>query len=248
MSLRYTRINVGFLSIVCLASLQSAVSAVRAQQKRQAEGAARAVVIDERLAALRAAPDLAAPLLQRMSRGRSVLIKGARRSADNVTFYRVMVTRRTQGWLQAEAVASLVRNGDDQRVLQLIRSSEGFDRTVRARIFLDLFSRSPLRPAVLLLYGEAAEEAAARLSRDAARRLDEREMAAGGAPVFSYFMNYNGLDRYRRQGVTFTFDRGAKRFHYDGESWREIVRRYPRSPEAVEARKRLESLAATAKR
>jgi TolA-binding protein len=30
--------------------------------------------------------------------------------------------------------------------------------------------------------------------------------------------------------------------HYDSASWREIVRRYPRSPEAEEARKRLETL------
>jgi hypothetical protein len=30
--------------------------------------------------------------------------------------------------------------------------------------------------------------------------------------------------------------------HYDGASWREIVRRHPRSAEAEEARKRLETL------
>jgi hypothetical protein len=55
-----------------------------------------------------------------------------------------------------------------------------------------------------------------------------------------YYLNYSGLDRYNRQGVTFTFDRAARQFHYDGAAWREIVRRYPRSPEAAEARNRLE--------
>jgi hypothetical protein len=71
-----------------------------------------------------------------------------------------------------------------------------------------------------------------------------REMQAGGAPVRSYFLNYNGLDRYRKQGVVFTFNAASKTFHYDGASWREILRRYPRSPEADEARKRLEALGA----
>lgn len=50
---------------------------------------------------------------------------------------------------------------------------------------------------------------------------------------------YRWLDRFRRQGIVFVFDRATKQFHYDGASWREIVRRYPQSNEAAEARKRL---------
>jgi len=56
------------------------------------------------------------------------------------------------------------------------------------------------------------------------------------------------LDRYNKQGITFVFDRAAKRYHYDGESWREIVRRYPRSLEASEARQRLDALVASVAR
>ncbi|HKQ53255.1 MAG TPA: hypothetical protein VJT74_12855 [Pyrinomonadaceae bacterium] len=208
----------------------------------------RAVVVDERLAALRDEPDLSANLLQRMSRARVVIVRGVRRSPDGVTFYRVMVTRRTGGWVQSEAVVSPARREDEARLVRLIQSSSDFDRLVRARIFLDVFQRSPLRPAVLMLLGDEAERSATKLSRDAARRLDEKEMAAGGAPVFSYFLNFNGLDRYRRQGVAFVFDRAAKQFHYDGAAWREILRRHPRSPEADEARKRLTALAAFAAR
>ncbi len=59
---------------------------------------------------------------------------------------------------------------------------------------------------------------------------------------------YRWLDRYRKQGIVFTFDRVAKQFHYDGAAWREIVRRYPRTPEAAPARQRLDSLAAAASR
>ncbi|HEX8422135.1 MAG TPA: hypothetical protein VF634_01925, partial [Pyrinomonadaceae bacterium] len=157
--------------------------------------------MDERLSALRDAPELSARLLQRMSRGRMVAITSTKRSPDGLTFYRVIVTRRTRGWLQSEAVVSPARAGDDERLLRLIRGSKDFDRIVRARIFLDMFPRSSLRPAVLMLYAEAAEDAAGRLSREAVRRLDEGEMAANGAPLFSYFLNYNGLDRYNRQGI-----------------------------------------------
>jgi hypothetical protein len=73
-------------------------------------------------------------------------------------------------------------------------------------------------------------------------------MNAGAAPVFSYFLNFNGLDRYNRQGITFLFYNREKRFHYDGESWQEIVHRYPRSAEAAEARKRLASISGAASR
>ena len=232
------------LCLIVLASFSNSP----AQQRRAPVGGARAVVIDKRLAALRDEPALSARLLQRMSRGRMVAILGQKRAPEGVTFYRVAVTRRTRGWLQADAVVQPGRAGDDERLLRLIRGSDEFDRIVRARIFLDLFPKSSLRATVLMLYGEAAEEAAARLSRDAVRRLEEKEMTAGGAPVFSYFMNYNGLDRYRRQDIVFNFDLARKQFRYDGAAWREILQRYPRSPEAEEARKRLDSVAAATAR
>ncbi|HYY56847.1 MAG TPA: hypothetical protein VE842_05900 [Pyrinomonadaceae bacterium] len=239
------RFSIALIVLVCALC---AVSETPAQRRRIQLNSRSAVVVDERLAVLRDGPELSARLLQRMGRGRAVMILGARRAPDGITFYRVAVTRRTGGWLQSEAVVSPARAEDGERLLRLIRASEEFDRIARARIFLDLFPRSPARPAVLILYAEAAEEAATKLSRDAVRRLDEREMTAGGAPLFSYFLNYNGLDRYQRQGIGFVFNRAAKRFHYDGDGWREILRRYPRSPEAVEARKRLDALSITSTR
>ncbi|HEY9403184.1 MAG TPA: hypothetical protein VIQ24_10855, partial [Pyrinomonadaceae bacterium] len=231
----------GVLLAAACACLILLSTGAHSQRKRRAPavGGRHAVVVDERLAALRDAPQLTANLVQRLGRGRAVSIVGARQGDDGLNFYRVAVTRRTRGWLPAEAVASPARAGDDEKLLSLIRGSEEFDRIARARIFLDNFSRSPLRPVVLLLFGDEAEEAAAKLSRDAVRRLDAREMAAGGAPLESYFLNFNELDRYNKQGVTFIFERAAKRFRYDGESWREILRRHPRSPEAAVARQRL---------
>lgn len=214
-----------------------------AQKKRIPPGGNLAIVADERLAALRTAPSPSARLIRRLSRGRLVSIRNSSRSRDGLLFHHVAVTRRTFGWIQSQALVSSGRHGDDQRLAHLIRGADEFDRVARARVFLDTFPRSPLRPKVLLLLGDAAEEAAERLSREAGRRFERREIPTDGAPEFSYFLNYNGLDRYNRQGVIFVFDRTSKRFHYEGAAWREIVRRYPKSQEAVEARKRMETLA-----
>lgn len=215
---------------------------VSAQRSRIPPGGHLAVVADERLAALRSVPEPSARLLRRLSRGRLVSIRGSSRNRDGLVFFRVVVTRRTSGWLQSEAVIASWRAGDDQRLLRLIGGADEFDRVARARVFLDAFPHSPLRPQVLLMCGDAAEEAAAKLSREAERRFEKRELPADGAPEFSYYLNYSGLDRYNRQGVTFTFDRAAKRFHYDGAAWREIAQRYSHTQEALEARKRLDTL------
>ncbi|HSE34091.1 MAG TPA: hypothetical protein VLA93_21135 [Pyrinomonadaceae bacterium] len=200
-------------------------------QQMPPKGGRIAVVVDERLSALRLSPDFSGGLIRRVGRGRFVTIRGSRRNPDGIVFYRVSVSTRTQGWMQREAVVSAIQRDDDKRLLTLILNSTEFDRITRARIFLDLFARSSLRPRVLLLFGEAAEEAAARLTRDAVRRL--------GALDFTHYLNYVGLDRYNRQGIRFTFDRATKRFHYDGAAWKELIRRYPGSIEATTARQRL---------
>jgi len=215
-----------------------AASVAQAQKPRIPPGGHLAVVADERLAALRSTPEPSARLLRRLSRGRFVSIRGSSRSRDGLLFYQVAINRRTSGWLQSEAVVSSWRSGDDHRLVRLLEGADEFERVARAKIFLDLFPRSPLRPRVLLIFGDAAEEAASKLSREAERRFERRELPAEGAPEFSYYLNYSSLDRYNRQGVTFTFDRTTKKFHYEGWAWREIVRRYPNSPEATEAQKR----------
>jgi len=208
-------------------------------QKKPPSGGRLAVVVDERLAALRATPQLNGKLVRRLSRGRLVATRSFKTSADGITFVLVNVTRRTHGWIQRESLASPSRSGDDRRLLTLIQRSTGFDCITRARIFLDHFPRSPLRPEVLLLLGDTAESLAEKLSRDASRRLKND---LDDAPEFSYYLNYTGLDRYNRQRIIFVFDKSTKRFHYDGAAWRELIRVYPRSSAAREARKRLDLL------
>jgi hypothetical protein len=238
LSPRFPTLHASFFAL-CVFCISAVVT--MAQKPRVPPGAHLAVVADERLAALRSVPEPSARLLRRLSRGRFVSIRGTSRSRDGLIFYHVLVTRRTSGWLQAEALVASWRPGDDQRLLRLLNSADEFDRVARARVFLAAFPRSVLRPQVLLVFGDAAEEAAAKLSREAERRFEKRELPADGAPEFSYYLNYSGLDRYNRQGVIFTFDRAAKIFHYDGAAWREILHRYPKSPEAAAARSRVEA-------
>ena len=222
---------------------QVAISTALAKKKRVPPGGRVAVVVDERLAALRAAPDLTAKLVERLSRGRLVSIRGEKLTLDGLKFYRVATSSKTFGWVQSDAVVVPWRPGDDARLLRLIESSDEFDRIIRSRTFLDAFPQSLLRAKVLAMYASEAEDVADKLTRDAGRRFAKNELPPDGAPEFSYYLNYSGLDRYNREGVTFQFDRAAKRFSYDGAAWREILKRHPNSPEAVEARKRLDALA-----
>lgn len=220
----------------CLLFLLFLPIAGLAQKRKPPTGGRLAIVVEERLAALRATPQLTGKLVRRLGRGRMVAVRSAKTGADGITFVLVNVTRRTHGWIQREALASPTRTGDDRRLFELIQRSQGFDRISRARIFLDYFPRSPLRPAVLLLLGDSAEEVAIKLSKVAARSINQ---SLNAAPEFSYYLNYTGLDRYNRLRVTFVFDESTRRFHYDGAAWRELIRRYPKSPEASDARKRL---------
>lgn len=208
---------------------------------QSSENSTTAVVIDERLAVLRLEPSLYARPIQRMRRGRLVLISGSR-EADGVTFYRVSAPPNNSGWVQAEAVAGKFKRGEDERLAKLVQASEGFEQIERALLFLETFPNSAMRPPILLLLGDLIEENASKISQEATRRLNKREMAATGAPVHSFYLNYTSLDRYRRLGVNFLFNSSTKTFHYDGAAWKEIVQKFPNSSEAVEAKKRLDSL------
>jgi hypothetical protein len=242
LTLRLT-LRVFLVGLLLIAVLPS--SDARGQKRRAANaggGSGRAVVIDERLSALRSEPELSAPLLQRLSHGREVTITGTRRASDGVVFSRVAVTRRTRGWVQAESLALVRRAGEDERLLRLARATEGFERIERLRLFLEFFPTSKSRPQALLLIGDAAEAATERLTRDALRRLNVETSKANPAPPHSFMLNFQGLDRFNRAGLHFVFDKAANRFRYDGASWREILRRHPQSAEAATARERLEKL------
>src|SRR5262245_40804398 len=83
------------------------------QKPRIPTGGSVAVVVDERLSALRSKPSVSAPLELRLSRGRFVAIVGSQRSPEGLIFFDVKISRRKRGWLQAGAVVSLSRAADD---------------------------------------------------------------------------------------------------------------------------------------
>lgn len=205
-------------------------------QRKAPTGGRLAVVVDERLSALRVTPQLNGKLVRRLGRGRLVAVRSVKTNSAGVTFFFVNVTTRTRGWIQRESVVSPSRAGDDHRLFTLIRNSHGFDRIARSRIFLDHFRRSSLRPAVLLLIGDTAEEVAPKLIRN----LKSVELEA---PESTYYLNHPTLDRYNRQNVHFIFNSSTKRFHYDGAAWRLLLRNHANTPEAIAARQRLQELA-----
>ena len=213
--------------------------ALAAQTMRESSNTA--VVVDERLGVLRLEPSLFSKSFMRMQNGRKISILNSK-EADGVTFYRVNAPPNYFGWVQAEAIAGRFRRGDDARLAKLIQASEGFEQIERAQIFFETFADSPLRPAILLLLGDLLEEIALKISGDATRRLDRREMAASGAPLHSFYLNFVALDRYRKININFLFNSNTRLLHYDGASWREITRKFSNSSEAVEAQKRLVSL------
>src|SRR5262245_40807112 len=151
-------------------------------KKRVPPGGRIAVVIDERLSALRSAPDLSAKLLERLSRGHLVSIRGEKTTADGLKFYRVALSSRTFGWVQGDAVVVPWTAGDGRGLLALIENSDDFDRIVRAKTFLDAFPQSLLRPKVLATYASEAEDVADKLTHDATRRFAKNELPPDGAP------------------------------------------------------------------
>src|SRR5215213_218855 len=109
----------------CVLLILFAANTIFAQRKPPAGGRL-GIVVDERLAALRATPELNGSLVRRLSRGRMVAVRSTKTGADGITFFLVNVTRRTHGWIQREAIVSPSRAGDDRRLLSLIERSEGF--------------------------------------------------------------------------------------------------------------------------
>jgi len=218
-----------------------ALTKIRTSAVRVKEIGQTGIVIDETLSVLRLMPSLFSESIQRMRRGRKVQILGVS-EADGVKFYRVAAPPSNYGWVQSDAVFGKFRVSDEERLARLVQASDGFDQIEVAVEFLGLYPNSPFRPSILLLFGDLLEEVAVKLSRDATNRLSRKGMAASAAPLHSYYLNFVSIDRYRKLGVIFLFNSTAKQFHYNGASWKEIVAKLPESPEAVEAKRRLDSL------
>lgn len=231
--------------LLCFAFPQSSFAQKRkpsaATTSRSREIGQTAVVMDETLSVLRVSPSLFADVVQRMRRGREVKILSVA-VADGVKFYKVTAEPKNFGWVQADAVFGKFRSEDEERLAKLVLALSGFDQIELAAYYFTLYPDSKFSPPILLLFGDLCQETAVKLSKDATSRLDRAEMAASGAPMHSYYLNFNLLDRYRKLGITFRFNPATKTYYYDGASWRKLVEKFGNSTEAVEARKRLDSI------
>lgn len=197
-------------------------------------------VVDHRLSALRRQPDQKSHVLRRLSLGRPVYVFGSKQTYNTPLFYRVAVTRRTRGWIHSKAVVIPGRAGHDQVVWSLIRESESdFDRISLCRILLERFQRSRYVPKAFLQIAGDAESAGTELTRRARRRLSHLEADQNGITIRDFYLNDPALDRYNRLGIRFDFDSQTGSLIYDGEAYRELISRFPRSAEAETARSRL---------
>lgn len=227
-------------------SCVSVAVATRAQPRRRpVVPGQRAVIVDERLSALRTQPEVKAPLEQRLRRGRVVGILQAKRGKDGQHFWRVAVTRNTRGWVLAEAAVKSGSPSDAERLLKLIEgTTDDFVKIRLARLCADEFRATAAAPRCLLTLGETAERVAERLTREAKRRVGDEEPGAG-LTRRDYFLNFTGLDRYNRIGVTFDHCESEDRILYDGAAYREVLKRYSRGAEAEAASSRLKRLRET---
>jgi hypothetical protein len=225
------------LSIAVLAGVWSLNFPVEAKRQVLIPGQ-RAIVIDDRLSALRSLPDLKAPLEQRLSRGRAVGVIGGMVVRNGLRFTKIAVSRNRQGWILTDAIVQPGNARDAKRLLDSIEEvTDDFTKAKLARLCADEFRATKFAPRALLLLGEAAQRAAEKLSRDARRRLADLS-AQDGQKRRAFFLTFSGLDRYNRIGVTFDYDQSVGALIYDGRAYRELLRRYPRSQEANEVRER----------
>src|SRR6185295_19799682 len=150
--------------------------------------------------------------------------------------------RNVRGWILAAAIARLGSVADGEKILAAAaESKDDLVKARMARLCADALRVPTIAPKALLALGQAAEHAAEKLSGDAERRLGD-EVPGGGVSKRDFVLSFNGLDRYNRAGVTFDYDEAKDRIVYDGAAYRELLRRYPRSPEAPQAQERLARL------
>jgi hypothetical protein len=154
----------------------------------------------------------------------------------------VAVSRNTRGWVLADAVVRPGSADDAERLMSLIEETrDDYTKARLARLYAEEFRSTKLAPKALMILGDAAVEAAARLTRDAKRRAGDDEPSVGLSRR-DLMLNDAGLDRYNRIGITFDYDEASDRIVYDGAAYRDLLRRYPRSDEAKAANEKLERL------
>ncbi len=209
----------------------------------------RAFVVDERLSALRRGADIKSPVMRRLSLARPVYVIESRGATnDQPKFYRVAISRRTRGWIHDAAIAIPSSVGEDARVMRLIEerfskkeNATGiYDRMLLCKVLIEKFSNSKLVPKAMVLLAEDAARTASLLNRTAQKQPKKLDEENGRASLRDFYLSDASLDRYTRLGVHFDYLEKSGKYLYDGQAHRDLLKRYPNSEQAAQARRQLE--------
>jgi len=239
-------IRVVFLSLITLLMLTGTVRASNVPEKTSNPKQPKsllAYVFDDRFSVVRSRPDAESGFLRRLRPGHRIFIAINSPDLGRAKFRRVTVSRNLSGWILAAAIAAPGVPGDDQKLFRYAESQPRDKGILALRILTTHFTRSRLRAAALLRLGQLAEEEARQLSIRANRKLTREELALpDGLEEMDLFANYRGLDHFAAQGIRFAYLAEKDHFVYNGDAYKEIVRRFPESAEAVTAREKLVEL------
>lgn len=230
----------GILFSVSFMSLTLASAQAQSAQPAKSPVIHVGIVFDERVAALRTGPDPHALIVQRLRRGHRVyLLRG--RVDPLGKYYRVAISRRTRGWIHREAVAfpDPALRDQAEKILRLAQATDDVEKLALCRLIVSHFRSSPLAPQALALMAAEADSIASKILKRAQRRLENAGMVNPAISTSDYFLNEVALDRYNKLGVNFFFDEATGLYAYDCAAWREIIHRFPSSPEATTARARM---------
>ena len=173
-------------------------------QSRPPLPGSRAVLVDERYAALRELPDLQGRIVQRLRRGRVLGLLGSTRNRRGERFHRVAISRKRSGWVYELAIIRTGNRRDGARMVGLIdEAGDDFTKIALARICQREFRGMEAAEAAGRSIAKAAPAVAAKLTGEVRRRI-------GGSPPIdrrAFFLSYAGLDRYNRIGVLFDYDK-----------------------------------------
>lgn len=156
-------------------------------------------VADKGLSALRPAPTPESVCKRRLGVGRKVYVGRCFNTAYG-RYCRVAVTRRTRGYLLAEALIS-TQKGAEHRLLQMALKATGKERLTLLWLSKQLFPRSGTAQEVEKLFVEEATKAASLLDRKI-----KRAGLQSSVETERYLLNHHLLDGYSRMGIFFRLD------------------------------------------
>jgi hypothetical protein len=228
------------LTLIFLLCFFSLPSFAALKEPWNQDGAFRpAIVVDTGLSAIRKSPNFTSTVLKRLRTGRKVFIISTIKNKENIKYYFIAITRRTRGYIDASAIVDFAQKDEDKRLMRLIEEAAGVDKIILTQILVKHFPQSLLCPDALLIEAEFAEKIAKELSNKTIKhpptQLDKE------IEPERYLLNYSGLDKYNRLGINFHIDPIKKAYCYDGQAYKKILNRYPKSSAALIAKEKLEN-------